>query len=143
MQYLSKGVLVDMLDFVRHQALFIQDTTKSVSSVSDFIDSQSGMILYNSTCMCLQTIGETLRKIDEQTGKRFLSYYSQIHWRSVFGLRNIISHEYSAADPEKILNTIKLGIPTLLPVIEMMLSDVGAGKYDSLLDDLAVERERS
>ena len=140
MQYLSKGVLVDMLDFVRHQALFIQDTTKTVSSISDFIDSQSGMILYNSTCMCLQTIGETLRKIDELTEKRVLPRYSQIHWRSIFGLRNIISHEYSAADPEKIFNTIKSGVPTLIPVIEMMLSDVKAGKFDSLLEDLAVGR---
>lgn len=139
MQYLSKDVLVDMLDFVRHQALFIQDTTKTVSSISDFIDSQSGMILYNSTCMCLQTIGETLRKIDDLTGKRFLTCYSQIHWRSIFGLRNIISHEYAAADPEKIFNTIQSGVPTLIPVIETML-DVKAGKYDSLLDDLAVGR---
>lgn len=140
MQYLSKDVLVDMLDFVRHQALFIQDTTKAVSSISDFIDSQSGMILYNSTCMCLQTIGETLRKIDDLTEKRFLSCYSQIHWRSIFGLKNIISHEYAAADPEKIFNTIQSGVPTLIPVIETMLSDVKAGKYDSLLDDLAVGR---
>ncbi|MFQ6911279.1 HepT-like ribonuclease domain-containing protein [Bacteroides faecis] len=31
-------------------------------------------------------------------------------WKRIIGLRNILSHEYAAIDPEAIFNTIKIGI---------------------------------
>lgn len=69
MQYMSKDIMLDMLDYIRYQAEFIIDTTDGVKELNDFLCSQSGMVLYNSTCMCLQTIGETVRKIDELTDR--------------------------------------------------------------------------
>lgn len=91
MRYISKDELLEMLDFVKRQTEFIINTTADVKNTDDFLTSQTGMILYNSTCMCLQTIGETIRKIDELTDKKLLSRYPQIPWRHIIGLRNIIS----------------------------------------------------
>ena len=38
----------------------------------------------------------------------------------IVGLRNILSHEYAAIDPEAIFNTIKIGIPPLLTGISFI-----------------------
>ena len=119
---MSKDIMLDMLDYIRHQAEFIIETTEDVKELNDFLCSQSGMVLYNSTCMCLQTIGETVRKIDELTDRKFLDKcYPEVPWRSIIGMRNIISHEYAATDPEKVFNTIKLDIPALLQKVDMII----------------------
>ena len=131
MQCMSKDIMLDMLDYIRHQAEFIIETTDVVKELNDFLCSQSGMVLYNSTCMCLQTIGETVRKIDELTDRKFLDKcYPEVPWRSIIGMRNIISHEYAATDPEKVFNTIKLDIPALLQKVDEIIEDVSAGMHN-------------
>lgn len=133
---MSKDIMLDMLDYIRHQAEFIIETTEDVKELNDFLCSQSGMVLYNSTCMCLQTIGETVRKIDELTDRKFLDKcYPEIPWRSIIGMRNIISHEYAATDPEKVFNTIKLDIPALLQKVDEIIEDVSAGKHNDKLEN--------
>lgn len=133
---MSKDIMLDMLDYIRHQAEFIIETTEDVKELNDFLCSQSGMVLYNSTCMCLQTIGETVRKIDELTDRKFLDKcYSEVPWRSIIGMRNIISHEYAATDPEKVFNTIKLDIPALLQKVDEVIEDVSAGKHNDKLEN--------
>ena len=127
MQCMSKDIMLDMLDYIRHQAEFIIETTEDVKELNDFLCSQSGMVLYNSTCMCLQTIGETVRKIDELTDRKFLD--------KCYPERNIISHEYAATDPEKVFNTIKLDIPALLQKVDEIIEDVSAGKHNDKLEN--------
>ena len=133
MQCMSKDIMLDMLDYIRHQAEFIIETTEDVKELNDFLCSQSGMVLYNSTCMCLQTIGETVRKIDELTDRG--KWYPEVPWRSIIGMRNIISHEYAATDPEKVFNTIKLDIPALLQKVDEIIEDVSAGKHNDKLEN--------
>lgn len=137
MQCLSKEVLLEMLEFIRHQTEFIIKTTSEVKDVDELLVSMSGMVLYNSTCMCLQTIGETVKKIDDLSDKGFFAvFYQEVPWRAIVGMRNIISHEYSATDPEKIFNTAKVNIPELLPVLETIIGEVKAGKHDDFFESL-------
>ena len=75
MQYMSKDELLEMLGFIRHQAEFIIETTSEVIDVDELLVTTNGMVLYNSTCMCLQTIGETVKKIDDLTDKGFFTVY--------------------------------------------------------------------
>ena len=137
MQYMSKDELLEMLGFIRHQTEFIIETTSEVIDVDELLVTTTGMVLYNSTCMCLQTIGETVKRIDDLTDKGFFTvYYTQIPWRAIIGMRNIISHEYSATDPEKVFNTAKVNIPELLPVVETIIKDVESGRHDAFLESL-------
>ena len=137
MQCLSKADMLDMLEFVRHQAQFIIDSTKDVVKVDEFLVSMTGMVLYNSTLMCLQTRGEALKNVDNLTGRNLLSvYYPQTPWKSIIGLRNIISHEYMDTDYEEIFNIIKEDIPVLLQVIETIINDVESGRHDVFLERL-------
>ena len=56
------------------------------------------MTIFDSCVMRLQTIGEYVKKIDDKTNKQLLPKYPQVPWVKVIGQRNIISHEYSAAN---------------------------------------------
>ena len=132
MRSISKEKIVGMLRFVEEQGSFIERTTKHLNSHHDFLTSDSGMVLFNSTCMCLQTIGETVRQIDNLTEEKFIVNYNEIPWKRIIGLRNILSHEYAAIDPEGIFNTIKIGIPPLLTTLNNIVTDIENGKYDFL-----------
>ena len=135
MQYMSKDVLLEMLGFIRHQSEFIIETTSDVKEVDELLVTTAGMVLYNSTCMCLQTVGETVKKIDESTkGNFFSTYYPEIPWKSVIGLRNVISHEYQDTDHGEIFNIIKLDIPKLTLVVGTIINDVTSGRYDDFLN---------
>ncbi len=82
------------------------------------------MILFDATVMRIQVVGEMLKQIDDVSGGKILSNYPEIPWRSVFGMRNFISHEYCMVDPEKIFYTIKDDFPPLADVIEKVIKDI-------------------
>lgn len=72
MQSTSKQALIDMLRFVESQTAFIIKTTVRISNYQDFLNSDDGMVLFNSTCMCLQTIGENRSdQVDDRTHGAF------------------------------------------------------------------------
>ena len=122
-----------MLAFVIQQGEIILTTTQTVSAANDFLETQYGMILYNSTCMCLQTIGETLKQIDLLTQQKLLRpCYSDMPWRSIFALRNLISHEYATTDPEEIYFIIRHDLTPLLGVVKKIKNDIGNGAHDNL-----------
>ena len=64
-----------MLRFVERQTVFVLETTADVKTYHDFLTNMSGMVLFNSTCMCLQTIGETIRQVDELTAGNLFARY--------------------------------------------------------------------
>jgi uncharacterized protein with HEPN domain len=129
MQSISNEKIIDMLDYVKHQAEFVIETTKNVSAYNDFLLTQEGIVLYNSSCMCMQTIGETLKQIDNLTEHTLLCNYHNIPWQHVFGMRNIIAHEYASTDPEIIFNSIKEDLQPLLDEVNLIILDFQDGKY--------------
>lgn len=50
--------------------------------------------------------------------------YPDIPWHGVFGLRNIISHEYASTDPEEIFNIVREDLPELLKGLHKILTDI-------------------
>ena len=72
MQFTSKEELADMLRFVERQTVFTIETTAKIETYHDFLASQEAMVLFNSTCMCLQTIGETIRRVMNAQVEDFL-----------------------------------------------------------------------
>lgn len=121
-----------MLGFIIQQGEFVLESTKSVSSCDDFMLSMDGMILFNSTNMCLQTIGETVRQVDDFTNGNLLSNYSAIPWQQVKSMRNFISHEYLSIDPSVIFATIKTNIRPMIECVSIIRQDVLEGKYDDI-----------
>ena len=121
-----------MIEFVESQVEFVIDTTADVKDYHDFLLSRSGMILFNSTCMCLQSIGETVRKLDEATWGKLLASYPAVPWRQIVGMRNIISHEYLSVDPELVLSVVTEELQPLLEEVKTICAAIKAGKHDEL-----------
>ena len=133
MQSISKEELTDLLRFVERQTAFAIRTTDKVKTYHDFLTSDDAMVLFNSTCMCLQSIGETIKQVDDRTQKRLFSLYPETPWKKVIGMRNIISHEYLSVDPQVIFATVKTRLQPLLESMQHILADIDAGLRDDEL----------
>lgn len=83
--------------------------------------------------MSLQYITEGFVKIRNLCSLAFFAPYKTIPWKSVFGMRNFLSHEYGDVDAEGVFNTVKSNIPELLRVARTMQEDLEAGQLDRFL----------
>lgn len=124
MQSISNADIADMLLFVEERINLTIDRCRSILSANDFLASPEKMDIFDATCMRLKTIGETIKNIDNLTKHELLVNYAGTPWRSVIGLRNIISHEYLSIDPEEIFKIVKVHLPGLLPVILRIKSEL-------------------
>lgn len=129
----NKQEVTELFHFIERQIVFTIETTKNIKEYHDFLISQNAMVLFNSTCMCIQTIGETVRQIDEHTKKQLFSLYPSTPWKQVIGMRNIISHEYLSVDPELVFDIVKSELHPLLTDVRQILSDIEAGLRDDVL----------
>ena len=134
MRFLSKQGIVDKLQFVEAQTVFILETTAKVNSHHDFLISQDGMILFNSTCMCLQSIGETIRQVDDYTEGKLFALYPETPWKKIIGMRNFLSHEYFSIDPKVIFATVKTRLYPLLDDLRQILVDINNDLRDEILN---------
>lgn len=133
MQSMYKYELEDLLRFVERQIVFTIESTKKVKSYHDFMTSMDATILFNSTCMCLQSIGETIKQVDDRTKKKLFSLYPTTPWKRVIGMRNILSHEYFSIDPEVVFVTVKTRLEPLLEDMRQILADIDAGLRENEL----------
>jgi len=74
-------------------------------------------ILFAAVCRNLEIIGEATRRIDTA----FRQAHPDIPWREMNDLRNVIIHNYDAADPELIWNLVDRDIRPLLAAILRLL----------------------
>lgn len=70
----------------------------------------------------LTVIGEAISRLTDQ----FCATYSQIEWRKIRGLRNIVIHDYAKIDVEIIWSVISTELPALIAFIESILPDAPA-----------------
>ena len=113
-----------MLRFVERQTVFVLETTADVKTYHDFLTNMSGMVLFNSTCMSLQTIGETIRQVDELTAGNLFARYPSTPWKQIIGMRNIISHEYLSVDTELVFDITREELAPLLTDLRRVLADI-------------------
>lgn len=124
MRFISEEEIKDLLHFAQQQADFILKSTADVRSKQDFLLSMSGMVLFNSTCMCLQSIGEAIRQVDNKTEGKLFSKYPEIPWKQIIGMRNILSHEYLSIDPDLIFDIISQEIEPLRETLGRVLAEI-------------------
>lgn len=112
--------IYDRLETILDSINLIQEWSKGRSSVNDFMESPTGVMAFNACVMRFQVIGEQVGKLlkDEQ---KPLEAYPDIPWQAIFGLRNIISHEYANIDEEIIVSLINEDLIPLKFAIEDLL----------------------
>lgn len=108
--------LEDILDSIN----LIQEWSESRTSVNDFMSTPTGVMAFNACVMRFQVIGEHVGKLLRNEDKP-LDAYPDIPWNAIYGMRNIISHEYGNIDEEIIVSVINDDLPSLKEVIEKLL----------------------
>lgn len=117
-------IIADLLKKLLDSIGKIHIRIQSVKTASDLTNSTQGIEKLDLLCMPLIVIGELVNKIDKITDQSILKNYSEIPWREIKGMRNIVVHDYFNIDAEEILNTCKEDIPKLAETVDRIISDL-------------------
>ncbi|KKB60506.1 DUF86 domain-containing protein [Parabacteroides gordonii] len=132
MRSMSEMSILQRLEFLTMKARQAVDRTSHITSHHDFLCSPDNMDLFDATVLRVQVTGEMLKQIEDITqGQLLTPYYPQIPWRAIFGLRNVISHEYAMVDPEEFFRILKTDLPELLIVLDNIITDFRAGRFNN------------
>ena len=108
--------LEDILDSIN----LIQEWSNGRTTVDDFMMSSTGVMAFNACVMRFQVIGEHIGKLLKNEDKP-LDAFPDIPWNAIYGMRNIISHEYANIDEVIIVSVINDDLQPLKEAIEKLL----------------------
>lgn len=128
----NKQRVLSQLNFIISEISFAIETTKEVPNENFFGTTAEGMILFRSSCMCIQNISEGFRQVDSHTGGELLPQYKDVPWPQIKGIRNLLAHEYLSVEEPEILSILQQDLPNLLPVAQQMKRDIENGRFDKL-----------
>lgn len=128
----NKQRVLSQLNFIISEVSFAIETTKEVPDENFFGTTAEGMILFRSSCMCIQNISEGFRQVDSHTGGELLPQYKDVPWPQIKGIRNLLAHEYLSVEEPEILSILQQDLPNLLPVAQQMKRDIENGRFDKL-----------
>lgn len=117
---MSKSTIHDKLDEIKESIELIQEWSKDIKSADDFMLSPSKYMAFNACVMRLQVIGEHVGKL-LKVAENPLDNYPYMPWQAIYGMRNMISHEYANIDEVIVYDTSKNGLPDLLKVVNELL----------------------
>jgi len=107
--------------------LFLEDIIFSIRKIEkytqdkDFDEFSNTEIIFDAVIRNIEIIGESSNQIPIKIREK----YSQIQWREIIDLRNILIHNYFQADAKIIWNIIKYDIPILKKQIQQIVKDLG------------------
>ena len=116
----NQTTLRDRLEDMLESINLIQEWSRGRTSVDDFLLSPTGVMAFNACVMRFQVIGEHVGKLLKDDLKP-LDAYPDIPWNAIYGLRNIISHEYANIDEEIIVSVINEDLIPLKQAVEGLL----------------------
>ena len=120
----DKELALELVDWIIENIEIILKRSVSIKHADDFSATDYGMILLDSNCMKLAAIGESIKNLDKISNGELLPGYSQIPWKQVMGMRDIIVHHYFDIDAEVIYKTLREDIPELLKTLITIQQDL-------------------
>ncbi|MFP4487125.1 MAG: DUF86 domain-containing protein [Campylobacterales bacterium] len=120
----DKELVIDILEQIIEACETVQERCKFAACENDFMDTKEGQEKLDSICMKLIAVGESLKNIDKITDKKLLTFYPQIEWKKIKGIRDFISHHYFDLDAEVIFGICQDHIDDLLVVLKQIRSDL-------------------
>lgn len=110
---MSRSVRLYLQDIVDSCAKVLR-YTEGATSEAFFSDERT----YDAVMRNLQVIGEATKNIPDQMREK----YSEIDWRKIAGLRDIITHAYFQVDNDVIWSVIQQRIQPLQKQIQSLLA---------------------
>lgn len=114
----------EILEQIETALCTIEKRFESVESVDYFLDTPLGQERLDGLCMLFIAIGESLKNIDKLTEKKLLVKYSNIDWKAIKGLRDILSHHYFDINAEAIYNVCEEELDALHQTINQMITEL-------------------
>ncbi len=105
--------------------LFIEDILEAMEKIerstkgSTYEQFVKNEILVDAVIRNLEVIGEASNNIPEEVREK----YSQIPWKRMVGLRNIVIHEYFGVDLSILWEIVTRNLPETKSLIEKILKD--------------------
>lgn len=119
---------VALVEEILRQVLGATQTIASrfapISSVEDFINSDTGSEKLDAICMQLIAIGESVKHLDKITSGALLARYPQVEWKRVMGMRDVLTHHYFDLDAEIVYSVCAHHIGILEQTVDTMLRDL-------------------
>jgi uncharacterized protein with HEPN domain len=109
----------------RHYKLRLQDILDAIEKIQRYVADFSADTfktneqLVDSVTMNLFIIGEAANRIPTD----IQDHYSEIDWRNIIGLRNIVAHEYFRINLDRIWDVIAVEIPLLQTQVQKILEE--------------------
>lgn len=116
-------ILRSTLEDIITSLKLIQQRFQSIKSEDDFLKDEHGLEKLDSISMRLIAIGEGFKNVDKLTDFQLLEKYTQIPWKQVKGVRDILSHHYFDLDAETIYEICANEIDGLLSVTMSILDE--------------------
>lgn len=99
----------------RNIKLYLQDILESILAIEEYTRALTEEGFYSNrqvqyaVVRRLEIIGEAVKNIDEY----FKNKYSDIPWKKIAGMRDVVAHEYFGVKLERIWEVVKSDIPDL------------------------------
>ena len=95
----------------------LQERTKNIRTVDDFLSTPGGMEKLDAACMVLIAIGESIKNLDKVSEGKLLPTYPTIPWKKVMGIRDIMAHHYFEVDADVVFEVISKELEPLKKAI--------------------------
>jgi uncharacterized protein with HEPN domain len=102
-----------MTQIIRGFDIYLEDILKSMLRISEYIndkkftDFKNNYMLVDAVVRNFEIIGEASKNIPLPFQKK----YPEIPWKKMYGLRNLISHEYFGIDYEMLWEIATVSLP--------------------------------
>ena len=102
----------------------LQERTKNIRSVDDFLSTPGGMEKLDAACMVLIAIGESIKNLDKVSEGKLLPTYPSIPWKRVMGIRDIMAHHYFEVDADVVFDVISKELEPLKKAILFLKNQI-------------------
>ena len=109
---------------MKDDAVYLRHILECIESIESYIpngksDFFSSKLIQDAVVRNLEVLGEATKRISQDLRRQ----YSQLPWREMAGLRDVLIHNYFGVDNEIVWNVVEKELPTLKEQIIDMLND--------------------
>lgn len=122
----NRQKVITMLQQIREAIDNLKEWNSNVMSEDDYYNSPDGMKNLAASCMLIESIGESFKRIDKLTKSFLLPERAEIPWQDVIGIRNHIAHGYFDIDGEIVFSTVKNDLDSISEATDYFLRKLEA-----------------
>jgi uncharacterized protein with HEPN domain len=115
-------IILALFKQIEESIILLFQWNQDVRDANDYLLSPEGMKNLAASCMLIEAIGESVKKIDRRTDGQLLPLRPEIPWKLVMGMRDHIAHGYFDIDADVVFLTIKKHLAPLLEAVRFFIA---------------------